>query len=133
MGLARIALGITWLAFVAFGVAYVVSPVAMAALTHVDASSNLAATDVRAVYGGLQLGVAVVIHPLSKRREHVSWQLAAAAAICLAVAACRLLGIVLDDSFDRVHATGLIFEIPLGTLCLAARWRLMKLSTLAAD
>ena len=57
MSYGRILLWSLGLMLVGFGLAYLLSPVSMAALTGVSASTPAATTDIRATYGGYQLGV----------------------------------------------------------------------------
>ena len=61
MGLARFVLFGSALAFAPLGAAFLVAPAAMGGLVDVALGAALADNDVRAVYGGLQLGCGVFL------------------------------------------------------------------------
>ncbi len=71
MSFARIVLGLSALPFAAVGLAFLVAPTSMASLVDVDVTSPTADADVRAVYGGLQLGCAFILALASSRPEWV--------------------------------------------------------------
>ncbi len=116
MRFSRFVLAVSALAFLAFGLAYVVSPVKMAALTLVEATTPVGVTDIRAVYGGLQIGIAMFLAPVRSDPQRVRAQLAAVAWICASVAICRFIGLIADSSLHGVHVLGFAFEIPLAAL-----------------
>lgn len=66
---ARLVLGLSALAFAGIGAAFLVAPHAMGARVGVSLSGAVAANDVRAVYGGLQLGVGVCLAWLARRPQ----------------------------------------------------------------
>jgi hypothetical protein len=61
MKIARLVLVLSALPFAAIGLAFLVRPVAMASLVGVTLEGSAADNDVRAVYGGLQLGCAAFL------------------------------------------------------------------------
>lgn len=61
MLLARVVLLLSALPFAGVGLCFLVAPIAMAALVGVTLTGATADNDVRAVYGGLQLGCAVFL------------------------------------------------------------------------
>ena len=54
----RIVLGLSSLTFAGLGVSFLLDPVGMAAVVELEPTSALAVSDVRAVYGGLEIGLA---------------------------------------------------------------------------
>jgi hypothetical protein len=69
---ARLVLGLSALAFAGIGAAFLVAPEAMAARVGVSLAGAAAANDVRAVYGGLQLGIAAFLFHSARRPDVVS-------------------------------------------------------------
>ena len=66
---ARLVLWLSAVAFAAIGAAFLLAPVAMAARVGVSLAGATAANDVRAVYGGLQLGVGACLAWLAWRPD----------------------------------------------------------------
>ena len=52
---------LTALTFIGVGVSFLVDPTGMAALVDIEATSALARNDIRAVYGGLEVGVGIAL------------------------------------------------------------------------
>lgn len=69
MGFARLVLRLSALAFAGIGGAFLFAPAPMAGFVGVSFSGATADNDVRAVYGGLQLGCAAVLWAASIRAE----------------------------------------------------------------
>lgn len=80
--------------FAALGLAFLVAPVDILAHIDVRAGSPSAVADLRAVYGGLELGVAATLALCG--RASVRLGLSAALAIFLAMALARLVGFAVD-------------------------------------
>ena len=69
--LARWVLAASVLAYGFIGVTFFVAPASMAALVDVSLGSATADNDVRAVYGGVALGMAIFVGAALRRREWV--------------------------------------------------------------
>jgi len=99
MRLARISLLAAGLAFAAFGILTLAWPQSMGILG-VELTRPAAATEIRAFYGGLELGMALFFF---RARRDPAWHRPAlfvqAASLCGVVLA-RLLGIVIDGSAE---------------------------------
>lgn len=98
----RLILALSGLAFLGFGVAFLVSPVAMAALVDLAAVTPTATTEVRAMYGGLEIGLGVALLTLVGRRDHVATGLRVALCAFAGMAAGRLSGLVLDGFWQPI-------------------------------
>jgi hypothetical protein len=101
MGMSNVGRVVTLLSgllFAGFGAAFAAFPAAMSAYVGIELPTPTAATDVRAVYGGLEIGFGIFLLACAFSR---TWGLAglAAAALALAgLAAARVGGIVADGS-----------------------------------
>lgn len=113
------AMAIVWLPY---GLYCFLDPGALRALAGVEASTPTAMTELRAMYGGLQsaVGALALLATVRPRLERAA--IIMLAAILLGLAAARLLGVVLDDSWSSYTAMGLTFEIG-GALCALALLR----------
>jgi hypothetical protein len=81
----RLILALSAAAFLGFGLAFIISPAAMAGLVDLLVITPTAHTEIRAMYGGLEIGIGVVLLTLLGRREHV--------VIGLRVALCAFAGL----------------------------------------
>lgn len=79
-----------------FGVAFLLRPEATAGLVGIQLASTAARSDVRAVYGGLEIGLALVLVYCALDPSRVGPGLWLVAILFGAVAGARLLGTVLD-------------------------------------
>ena len=95
---ARLVLGLSALAFAGIGAAFLVAPEAMAARVGVSLAGAAAANDVRAVYGGLQLGVAACLVWCARRPETLRTGLAVQLFTFAGLAAARLVSLLLDGN-----------------------------------
>lgn len=103
MKLARLSLGLSALAFAAFGTWFLVSPTALGRIGVLLNHAN-AVTEIRAFYGGLELGLGVFFL-LALRRP--AWYIPALMVQALAlggVAATRLFGIALGGTTEIMLA-----------------------------
>lgn len=69
MDFARLVLRLSALAFAGIGAAFLFAPASMASFVGVSFAGATADNDIRAVYGGLQLGCAGVLWAASRRSE----------------------------------------------------------------
>ena len=138
MSLARVLLWGIGLMSVAFGMAYLVSPVSMLELTGGSASTAAAATDVRATYGGLQLGLGAFLLWSALASERFPSALLALSLVAGAMGGCRLLGVLIDGGLGPtmfigpIHIGALVFELATGALAFVAFSRARKVELSAA-
>ncbi len=136
MSLGSVLLWATGLMSVAFGMAYIVSPTSMVELTGGVAPTPAAATDVRATYGGLQLGLGAYLLWSALAPERFPSALLALSLIAGAVGGSRLVGVLVDGGLGPtlligpIHISALVFELATCALAFLAfqRAREAKLS-----
>ncbi|MBW2234825.1 MAG: DUF4345 domain-containing protein [Deltaproteobacteria bacterium] len=123
---ARLVLGLSALAFAGIGAAFLVAPEAMAARVGVSLAGATAANDVRAVYGGLQLGIAAFLFHSARRPETLRTGLAVQLFTFAGLAAARLVSLLLDGNPGALGLALHAAEL-LGFACGAvARARLLR-------
>ncbi len=138
MSLARILLWGIGLMSVVFGMAYLVSPVSMLELTGGSAPTPAAATDVRATYGGLQLGLGAFFLWSVLASERLPSALLALSLVGVAMGGCRLLGVLIDGGagptllIGPIHISALVFELATGVLAFVAFSRERRVGLSAA-
>lgn len=119
MTLARLVLWLGGLAFLGFGVAFLLAPLQTLAGAGVTASGAVAATELRAFYGGLEvaLGALLIAADLrGRRREGLILNLASYGGI----GAARLLGLAIGSGASDFMWFALATEILLATLSALA-------------
>ena len=123
MSFQRIVLVLGAAGFAGFGLIFAVAPEMLARQIDLGIASPAARTDVRAVYGGLEIGIAVFLFWCASAPHRVRFGLIALTTCFGAVFAARLLGIILDGSLDPLTLSLLAVEVGgtvLGTIALAA-------------
>ncbi len=83
-------------AFVAFGVAFLLAPTKLAAFAGITAAGKLGSIELRAFYGGIEIGLGIFLAVTAMRRE---WQLPGllcALLSLLGVAAARIYGMTVE-------------------------------------
>lgn len=117
--LARLVLWIGGLAFVGFGIAFVLAPLETMALAGIELQGALAATELRAFYGGLEIGLGLLMIAADlggMRRPGLLLAMASYGGIGLA----RLFGIVLEGEATTFLWAALGVELGLGLAALVA-------------
>src|SRR5688572_11143560 len=99
MNLPRLSLRLAALAFAGFGVALLVRPELLGMLG-VELARPAAVTEIRAFYGGLELGLALFFAVASTRDEWLRPALFAQAASLGGIVLARLFGFVIDGSAE---------------------------------
>jgi hypothetical protein len=115
----RLALVLGALGFVGFGAVLLVAP-ALLDVVGLDVRSAAARSDVRAVYGGMELGLGFFLASCVSRP---TWHHAGLAVQALALSgavAGRLVSLVLDGAPNRVSLAFLLVEAAGAVLALAA-------------
>jgi len=95
---ARIVLLLYGLMFMGFGVAFLLSPLKMASATAFDLLSPAAVTEMRAFYGGLEIGLGAYLLVAMAQRKWAGAALQALIAISGGIACGRLFGILVDGT-----------------------------------
>lgn len=108
--LSRALLGFVSFTFFVFGGLCLASPEWLAGVLGLTIDSPNAAIEIRAFYGGLELGLGAIFAVLAARREWVRPGLVALALILTPVLAARILGIVLDGADGRMHPITAVLE-----------------------
>jgi hypothetical protein len=117
MNLPRLSLRLAALAFAAFGVALLVRPTLLGELG-IELGRPAAVTEIRAFYGGLELGLALFFGLASTRDAWLRPALFAQAASLGGLLLARLVGIAIDGSaetlillFAATEAAGVLFAV----------------------
>lgn len=121
MSIGRIALIVSVVGW-AFGAAFLAWPVETVALVDIELPSPTARTDVRAVYGGLQLGLAAFLAYCAANPERTVVGLAATTACIAGLATGRFLGALVDGEIARITVVYLSIEAGSAALAAAALW-----------
>jgi hypothetical protein len=123
---ARLVLWLSALAFAGIGAAFLVAPEAMAGRVGVSLAGATAANDVRAVYGGLQLGVAAFLARCARRPDALETGLTVQLFTFGGLAAARFASLLLDGDPGALGLALHAAEI-VGFACGAvARARLLR-------
>ena len=122
MKLARIVLLLSALPFAGVGLAFLLQPAGMGSLVGLSLESPTADADVRAVYGGLQLGCALVLAWAAASPQRVRAGLLALMALYGGLAGARLLSyavVGLPSSLGIALHLGEIVALACGALAWA--------------
>jgi hypothetical protein len=126
MLVARVILLIQLLALAGLGLAYFIRPHEMSNLSGALLMAPAAATDVRAYYGGLQLGLAAFLGMALVRRELTRTALTLLVLLYSALALARIGGLWLDGgALQTFNLYALLLEVVLAGL---AFWALRGLN-----
>ena len=126
MLLARVILSLQLLATAGLGLAYFIRPHEMANLSGMLLMAPAAATDMRAYYGGLQLGLAAFIGLSLARRELIQPALTLLTLLYSALALARIGGLWLDGGAQQTfNLYALLLEVVSAGLCY---WALRELN-----
>ncbi len=106
----RVVLQVAGLISVAFGVAYLVAPVAMARITGVEIPTALGMIDVRGFYGGQLAGLGVLLLYLSANAVRAHYGLLVLAATLGGTALGRLIGFLTSFEFPLVMVVAFVAE-----------------------
>ena len=126
MGLARTYLRVLGAMTLFFGLVYLLAPRSMTDSTGFGPLGPSATTDVRATYGGLQIGLGLFLLWAAAREARVHLALVLQALTLGAVASSRALGILLDGEATRVLVGALSFEVLFTIVTVALLRRLPK-------
>ncbi len=112
--------------FIAFGGIALVDPSAMSGPPGLDSSAPGATTEVRALYGGLQIGLGVLL--VWSALDPARWAsgLLAYGLLLGAVGDCRFIGLLIEGHWTRFHLFALGFEWITAVLALVLWWRMRQ-------
>jgi hypothetical protein len=116
----RILLWIAGVMFMVFGLAYLLAPAGLVEPAGLSLPTPSALSDVRATYGGVQLGFGGFLAWAALAAQRVPAGLLALALVEMGVALCRAIGVVVDGSLNRFHVVALSIEVPLTLLAWIA-------------
>jgi len=125
-GFARLVLWLSALAFAGIGAAFLVAPEAMAARVGIALAGATAANDVRAVYGGLQLGVASFLAYSARQPDALRTGLTVQLCTFAGLAAARFVSLLVDGTPGALGLTLHAAEIVALACGAAARARLRR-------
>ena len=108
--------------YVAFGVAFLLAPAKMAAYVDLGVTSHVALIELRAFYGGIELGLGCFLAIAAVRKEWHAPGLLAALLSLLGIAAARVYGISREGSASFLIYVFLAIEV---AGVLAAGWGLV--------
>ena len=122
----RVVLWALAVVFVGFGLAALIQPSLMTGPPGLDASAPGAVTEVRALYGGLQLGLGAFL--IWAALEPTRWApaLLGYGFIIGAVGDCRFIGLLIDGNWTGFHLFALGFEWITASVALLLWWRLRR-------
>ena len=121
--MARIFLDISGLLNVFFGLVYLAFPALMTEPAGLTATSPTGLTDVRAIYGGLQIGWGAFEIWTARRPSRFEGGLVCTVLMCAALAACRWTGVALAGELSWVDRRALGIETGYLLLSLWVWWR----------
>jgi hypothetical protein len=120
MTFGRIFLWIAALMSLAAGTVYLFSPQGMATSAGFGDLPPGGMTDVRATYGGFQIGMGLFLAWTALDPGRIRSGLLLTLLAFGALASSRAIGVTLDGSLNEFHRSGLIFEVAFTALALAA-------------
>ncbi len=97
----------------AFGLGYLIAPAALAEPAGFGVLGPSATTDVRATYGGFQIGMGAFLVWAAQAEERFRMALVLVALSIGAVFMSRVIGLVIDGELSDFHRMGLVFEASL--------------------
>lgn len=99
-----------------FGLLYLVSPLTLTQVAGIETTAS-GLTDIRATYGGFQIGFALFLFWSCGSECRLASALMATGIIFCCVGLSRLYGIFVDSEFSTFNLIGLTFEIALTVVC----------------
>lgn len=126
MGFARIVLWLSGLGFIAFGAAFMLDPLGTLASTGIVLSGDLAAAELRAFYGGFELGVGALILASDLAARHRPYGLMLALGAYGGIAIGRMIGMLVGSVGTPFLWFALGVEVLLAALALVALLRLNR-------
>ena len=121
------AIGLVWLTagiFVVYGVGFALMPASLSLWVTGGAPSEPSGLiDMRSTYGGMSIGVGLVLALAARRRETLRSGLVGVGLVMVCMAASRLLGIVVDGGPNGFMWAYLALEVVAAALAFGLRAR----------
>lgn len=124
MRIARLVLLVFGLMFLGFGLAFAAAPWSMAKLLGLQATSPQAITELRAFYGGLEIGLGAFMIASAATRRWMRAGLQCLLVVCAGIAAGRVFGLAIDNSASTLMWAALATELAGAVLAIVAISRL---------
>lgn len=121
---ARVLLLLGAAVFTIVGIGFLIFPVEWAAVTEISLPTAMARTDLRATYGGLDLGVGIFLWVCARRDEWIRPGLVALSLAAAGFGGGRLAGIVAEGSAAPLMLTLLAIEAVIVVVAFATLRRL---------
>ncbi|MEM7256754.1 MAG: DUF4345 domain-containing protein [Pseudomonadota bacterium] len=100
----------------AFGAIYLLNPMLLAGRAEISAAPS-GVTDIRATYGGFQIGFAIFLFWACAAEDTIKPALVATMVTFASVGLARLFGVVVDGELSGFNQIGLAFEAVLTLVC----------------
>lgn len=107
---------------VGFGIAYLLAPGPLTGPANFGSLAPAVATDVRATYGGFQIGMGAFLIWSSSSADRIRGGLLLTLLTMGLVLASRIIGVVLDGHLNEFYTSALIFESLLAAASFSV-WR----------
>lgn len=120
MRLARVTLWLSGLGFIGFGLAFMLDPLGAFASIGIELQGALAAAELRAFYGGFEIGVGVLILAADSAARHRPYGLMLAFGAYGGIAIGRVIGMLVGSVATPFLWAALVVEAVLALLALAA-------------
>ncbi|WP_414729992.1 DUF4345 family protein [Zhongshania aliphaticivorans] len=125
----RIVVAIVAAMLVLVGLAYLLFPVEVLSLTGQFTVDGDALLDVRATYGGFQLGLGLFLLVQILRRENIVFSLHLLAVIFLSVGGVRLVGSIFAVEMSYLHLGAALAEIASAAGCMILSVKIIKVAS----
>jgi hypothetical protein len=125
----RIFLALETLIWLPYGIYCFLVPASLAATAGVAFQSPTGSTELRAMYGGLQVAIGVLAMVGGLRDTMTRPALLALAFLCSGLGSARLLGVLIDGGLSAYTISGLVFELLSATIAIG----LLRTTRLAGE
>jgi hypothetical protein len=107
---AKIFLGLTGLIFAVYGVYLIINPQFLIEIANFSISENTALTELRAMYGGLQLALGLFMLISCSRESLITPCLLLMVLSFLCLSGTRALGLVIDPADNGYNVSAMLYE-----------------------
>ena len=123
---ARVVVALTGLVTLGFGAAFLLAPAAMMEKVEISLRATSVLTEIRAIYGGLQIGLGVFLLLCASIRTLVAPGCIAGCLVMSGTALARMGGMVVDGDVQRIIVLLFAAELSGAVLNGGALWALHK-------
>lgn len=117
----RLAYVVAWLAglmYLAFGVMFIVDPLGTMSMAGLTLTGDLAATELRAFYGGLEIALGLLICIFASRRQRLADALLLSTISYGGIGSARLVGIAMAGSTTPFLTFALCIELGMALISI---------------